>query len=545
MPARSFRVTGRIVDIEHRCIRGAEVEVAGGRIRRIRPCDAAAGPYLMPGFVDAHVHIESSMLTPPEFARAAVRHGTVAAVSDPHEIANVLGEAGVRFMLAAARRTPFVFCLGAPSCVPATPFETAGAVLDAAAVGRLLARPDVGYLAEMMNFPGVLQNDPEVMKKIAFAKKAGKPVDGHAPGLRGAAARQYASAGITTDHECLDAEEAEEKIRAGMKILLRHGSAASAFDAMLALLDRHPDACMLCSDDKHPQDLEAGHIDEMVRRAVAAGCDPMNVLRAACLNPVRHYGLPVGLLREGDRADFIVVDDWRQPRARRTYLAGRLVAEEGRTLLPEVALKPANRFRARPVKAAELRVPAEAGKHLRVIEARENALVTGERRMAPRVVRGQATCDPKRDLLKLVVINRYRPAAPAVAFVTGFGLRRGALATSVAHDSHNIIAVGASETALARAINAVIRAKGGLAVAGADGVRTLALPVAGLMSTKSCAVVARQYRSLEAVTRKLGASWHSPFMTLSFLALPVIPQLKLTDRGLFDTGPFAHVPLWA
>lgn len=545
MSARRFSVTGRVVDVLRGRVFGARVEVAAGCIRRVVPVAKARGPFLMPGFVDAHVHVESSMLTPPEFARAAVVHGTVAAVSDPHEIANVLGEAGVQFMLDTARRTPFHFCFGAPSCVPATPFETAGAVLDAEAVGRLLERPDIGYLAEMMNFPGVLNGDAEVMRKIAFARRVGKPVDGHAPGLTGEDARRYASAGISTDHECLSPAEAEDKIRAGMKILLRHGSAASGFETMVPLIDRHPEACMFCSDDKHPDDLVRSHIDGMVRTAMAAGCDPMKVLRVAGLNAVRHYGLAVGLLREGDCADFIVVDDWEEPLARQTYVRGELVAENGSSLLPQVRLRPVNQFHAHRVRAADVVVPVRARRRLRVIAAEENSLVTGAQTVSPTVAGRAVVADPARDLLKLVVVNRYRPAPPAVTFVTGFGLKRGALATSVAHDSHNLIAVGTSDDAIVRALNAVIAHRGGLAVVEGRHAKILPLPVAGLMSTASYRTVARDYAAMDAAAHALGSTWKAPFMTLSFLSLPVIPHLKLTDRGLFDVDRFAFTDLWA
>jgi adenine deaminase len=545
---RRRQIRGRVLDLHRGEVFPGVVEWAEGRITSVRRDAAVKEKHLiLPGFVDAHIHIESSLLPPSEFARLAVVHGTVATVSDPHEIANVLGEAGVRFMLADARRTPLKFNFGAPSCVPATTFETAGARLDVAAVKRLLRRRDVKYLAEVMNFPGVLAGDPALRAMMDAARAAGKPIDGHAPGLRGDAARAYAAAGPSTDHECFTPEEAHDKLAAGMRILIREGSAARNFAALAPLLRSHPDRVMFCCDDLHPDLLVRGHLDTIVRRALREGYDRFAVLRAACLYPVEHYKLNVGLLRPGDPADFIVVDGWRNFRVRRTYLDGVCVATGGRSRLPRLPVEPVNRFRARPRRAEDFAVAAPAGATLRVIEALNGQLVTRLVTRPARVVAGGAVADPARDLLKLTVVNRYAAGAPAaVGFVAGLGLREGALASSVAHDSHNIVAAGADDAALTAAVNAVIAARGGLAaVDGRGRVTVLPLPIAGLMATLDGRTTARRYTALDRLAKRLGSPLDAPFMTLSFLALLVIPDAKLSDRGLFSAAQWDFVPVVA
>jgi adenine deaminase len=478
----------------------------------------------------------------------AVVHGTVATVSDPHEIANVLGEAGVQFMLDDAARTPFKYCFGAPSCVPATAFETAGATLDADAVEKLLQHPAIGYLSEMMNFPGVLHADAMVMAKIAAAKRLGKPVDGHAPGLRGDDAQRYFAAGISTDHECFTLEEAREKAALGVKILIREGSAARNFDALWPLLNEYPDRVMFCSDDKHPDDLLKGHINKLVARALALGCDLFDTLRAACLHPVEHYRLPAGLLRPGDPADFIRVHDLTDMEVVETWINGQKVAEKGRTLLPRLETPAPNHFLAEAREADDFRLFHEFySPRLRVIRVFDGEIVTGEEEDSVAEMRaGQYLPEVSKDLLYITVLNRYtRSARPAMGFVRGFGLQCGALASSVAHDSHNIVAVGVSAEALVEVVNAVIAAKGGIAATdGAGDVRVLPLPIAGLMSDRDGRQLADDYGGLDAwVKSALGCVLRAPFMSLSFLALPVIPQLKMTDRGLFDVGKFDFVPV--
>jgi adenine deaminase len=538
------RYTGRIIELEGGRVFPGTLHVEDGRIRRVVEEPVPEETYLAPGFVDAHVHIESSLLVPSEFARMAVVHGTVATVSDPHEIANVLGVEGVEYMIRSGQTVPLKFFFGAPSCVPATPFETAGAVLDVAAVEALLDRPDILYLSEMMNFPAAIAGDPEVLRKVELALERGKPVDGHAPGLRGEGLRTYAARGISTDHESFALDEALEKIEAGMRIAIREGSAARNFDALAPLLGSHPERCFLCTDDLHADALLSGHINTVARRAIALGHDPLAVLRAASLNPVRHYGLPVGLLREGDPADFIELGDLTELPVVRTVIDGTVVAERGRSLIPRVPVTEPNRFDASPVEPERFRIPAE-GRTVQAIRALDRQLIT-ERELVPATTRdGLAVADPARDLLKLTVVNRYRDAAPALAFIRGFGLARGALASSVAHDSHNVVAVGATDDDLARAVNGVIESRGGLAVADGDGgVEMIPLPVAGLMSGEDGFEVARRYMALEEAARGLGSPLSSPFMTLSFMALLVIPALKLSDLGLFDGERFEFTGLF-
>ena len=533
----------RVVDLHARRILPAEVAVGDGRIEAIRPLDpdALVAPgLLLPGFVDAHVHVESSMLPPAEFARVAVRHGTVATVSDPHEIANVLGEAGLDFMLEDAARACMPIHFGVPSCVPATDFETAGDSLDSTAVARLLEDDRFRYLSEMMNWPGVLHGDPEVMAKIAAAKRLGKPVDGHAPGLRGEDAVRYAAAGITTDHECFSLEEARDKAKAGMKILIRAGSAARNLEAIWPILAEFPQLAMFSTDDAHPDDLLTGHLDRMVARCVAHGVDVFDVLRAACLNPVEHYGLDVGLLREGDRADFILVDDLVDFRVSRTWIEGRLVAEDGRCTVPGAAVATPNVFRDARFEPSDFEIEADApDARVRVIEAEDGELVTGESIATLATKDGVLQPAPADDVLLVAVCNRYTPAPPAVAFIRGFGLRRGAIASSVAHDSHQVIAVGTSPDAVATAVNAVFERRGGLVAVDGDRTAGLSLPIAGLMSDRPAEEVAAGYEAVSAVARDLGSTLQAPFMTLSFMALLVIPSLKLGDRGLFDGNAFA------
>jgi adenine deaminase len=534
----SFSVAANVVDIPNRRTYPAVVDVVAGRIARItHDSNTAHHTFLLPGFVDAHIHVESSMLPPAEFARLAAPRGTVATVSDPHEIANVLGVAGVRYMIDDARGVPFHFCFGAPSCVPATAFETAGATLDAAAVEQLLRDPAVGYLSEVMNVPGVLNGDPDLLAKIAAARRLNKPVDGHAPNLRGRDAQAYFAAGISTDHESVTYDEAHEKIGYGAHILIREGSAARNFDALRRLIDERPDRVMLCSDDKHPNDLvEHGHVDALVRRAVENGVDVMNVLRAACVNPVHHYRLPTGLLRVGDRADFIEVADLRSFHVLRTWVNGQLVARDGRSLIERSEPKILNRFVAREKHAEDFVVRAgDANAPRSTIGVTDGQLVTRHLRERAATVDDRAVPDPARDVLKVTVVNRYAPdAPPAVAFIKGFGLRRGAIASSVAHDSHNVVAVGTTDQDLCRAVNEIVRHRGGLTVVDGGRTDTLPLPIAGLMSDLDGHEVARRYADLDRRAKHLGSSLAAPFMTLSFMALLVIPELKISDRGLFD-----------
>jgi adenine deaminase len=547
MPVNSFTVTANVVDIPGRRTYAARVDVANRRIAAINATNEKPTNYLLPGFVDAHVHIESSMLVPSEFARAAVVHGTVATVSDPHEIGNVRGVTGVEYMLENAAQVPFKFNFGAPSCVPATTFETAGSEITVDEVANLLDDPRIRYLSEMMNFPGVLHGDSVCMAKVKAAHDRGKPVDGHAPGLRGEEAARYIAAGITTDHECFTKEEALDKLAARCKIAIREGSAARNFDALYTLLSEYPGMTMLCSDDKHPDELLAGHINVLVRRAVERGIDVYDALRAACITPVEHYGLNVGQLRVGDPADFIEVDSLREFNVLRTWIDGALVAERGRTFIPRVEPAVVNNFVPTKVSVKDIEVsaPADSRFKLQVIEALDGQLITNRLTFPVQVVNEAVHAQLDLDILKLVVVNRYYKAPPAIAFIKNFGLKRGAMASSVAHDSHNVIAVGADDADLAAAINLVMDARGGLSAAckTENVAEVLPLPVAGLMATGTCEEVGAAYAKLDKLVKRWGSSLRAPYMTLSFMALLVIPALKLSDRGLFDGAKFEFTDL--
>lgn len=539
----NIQLKGNIVDIAGKKIFEGAVTIRDGKIFQIEESGpAGTGPFILPGFVDSHVHVESSMLVPSEFARMAVVHGTVATISDPHEIANVCGMEGIRFMIENGKTVPFKFHFGAPSCVPATIFETAGAAIDATDVDALLAMPEINYLSEMMNFPGVLSGQEEVMKKIASARKYGKPVDGHAPGLRGEEAKKYIDAGISTDHECFTAEEALDKLQYGMKILIREGSAAKNFEALAPLLQDHHENMMFCSDDKHPDSLEAGHINRLCARAVARGIDVFKVLQAACLNPVYHYNMNVGLLKEGDPADCILIRDLKDFQVLETYINGVKVAEAGRSLIMTETSRTVNKFHGKAINPEDLRIPFKGQKEIHVIEALDGQLITNDLKMTPAVREEYMVSDPSRDLLKIVVVNRYKEAPVSKAFIKNMGLREGALASSVAHDSHNIVAVGTDDESISRAVNLVIREQGGISAVGRGKEMVLGLPVAGLMTNRDGYEVASLYTSMDQFVKKeLGSELGSPFMTLSFMALLVIPYLKLSDKGLFDGGKFCFI----
>ncbi len=538
-----MQISGRIVDVVGGEVFKGVITVEDRRIAAVERSNQVDDQVVLPGFVDAHVHIESSMLPPAEFARLAVVHGTVGTVSDPHEIANVVGTEGIEWMIENGAQVPFKFAFGAPPCVPATEFETAGARVTAAEIEELFGRPEIRYLSEMMNFPGVLHEDADVMAKIAVAKRHGRVIDGHAPGLRGADAARYASFGISTDHECFTEAEARDKIEAGMSIIIREGSAAKNFDALIGLMREFPDRMMFCSDDKHPNDLVVGHIDQLVRRAIRRGLDPIAVLRAASRNPVQHYSLPVGLLQPGDPADFIVADSLDDLTVLATYIDGDMVAYDGTSNIDRVEATAINRFAVKPIGVDDIRLPA-GGKIVRAIHVIPGQLVTEARIVDATVKDGAAISDPARDVLKVVVVNRYAPASPATAFVTGFGLTAGALASSVAHDCHNIVAVGATDEDLVASINAVIEAGGGVAASRGPVRRIVPLPIAGLMSLGDGYRVAEDYEALDHEVKRWGTTLPAPFMSLSFLALLVIPELKLSDRGLFDGKRFAFTDLW-
>lgn len=538
----TFSIKGNIVSITERRIFPGEVCVVDGLITEIKNCSTGDGlPYILPGFIDSHVHVESSMLIPSEFARLAVVHGTVATISDPHEIANVCGLDGVNYMIENGKQVPFKFNFGAPSCVPATNFETAGAYLDAEAVTDLLQRQEIKYLSEMMNFPGVLHKDPEVMKKIEASHAAGKPVDGHAPGLRGEQARQYIDAGISTDHECFTQDEALDKLKHGMKILIREGSAAKNFDALIDLLHHYPAQIMFCSDDKHPDSLVEGHINVLCARAVAKGIDLFNVLQAACINPIDHYKLDVGMLKPGHAADFIITSDLVNFNIEATYINGQCVASKGVSHIKSIEANAINNFTCTYKKEEDFIFLAKEKLNFEVIEALDGQLITNKLLMKLPVQQGIVQPCIEDDVLKIAVVNRYHNAPVAISWVKNFGLKKGAIASSVAHDSHNIIVVGVDDSSITKAVNAIIDMQGGVAVVHNTMCEQLALPVAGLMSQYDGYAVAQQYTALDKMAKELGATLSAPFMTLSFMALLVIPHLKLSDKGLFDGDAFQFI----
>lgn len=537
-------IRGQLVDIPNRRIYAAEINVENGSIRAIEPiADDKSLPFVMPGFIDAHVHVESSMLVPSEFARLAVVHGTVATVSDPHEIANVCGMEGVEFMIENGKQVPFHFYFGAPSCVPATTFETAGAEITANDIDDLLGREEICYLAEMMNWPGTVNRDPKVMEKIRIAQKHGKPIDGHAPGLMGDLAAKYISAGISTDHECFTYEEALGKIKLGMKIIIREGSAAKNFEALIDLMDQYAEFLMFCSDDKHPDNLALGHINQLAARAVAKGKDLFDILTATCLTPIWHYGLKVGQLQVNDPADFILVENLEQFKVLQTYIKGQLVAENGISLIKSVPVSAINNFHLGKKEPADFRILAKGSK-IRVIEALDGQLVTPEKMTEVKVLDGFAVSDPDRDILKMAVVNRYENSIPALAFITNFGLKSGAIASSVGHDSHNIIVVGVDDESICRAVNLLVATKGGISAVNGEKEMVLPLPVGGIMSDRDGYEVAGKYTALDQFAKSLGSRLQSPFMTLSFMALLVIPELKLSDKGLFDGKNFRFVDVF-
>ncbi|MEN9697230.1 MAG: adenine deaminase [Bacteroidota bacterium] len=541
--AQHFSLSGQYIDILKKNTYPATLIITNGVIENIVPCDNAPNQFILPGFIDSHVHVESSMLIPSSFAQLAVIHGTIGTISDPHEIANVCGVEGVHYMIENGKKVPFHFFFGAPSCVPATHFETAGAQIDSVQVTDLLNNKDIYYLSEMMNFPGVLFKDEEVMKKIAAAHKAGKPVDGHAPGLMGEQAKQYIQAGISTDHECFTLEEAVDKLSFGMKIIIREGSAAKNFEALYELLDDHPSMMMLCSDDKHPDSLLEGHINTLCARAVAKGIDLYNVLRAACVNPVLHYQLPTGLARIGDPANFIVVEDVKNFKVKQTYINGNLVAENGRSHIATISEKVINQFDAIHIQEKDIQLtkaeyPSNALGEVPVIEAIDGQLITHCHWIAPNMHENNLVSNTTQDILKMVVYNRYFNAPPKMAFIKNFGFQTGAIASTVAHDSHNIIAVGVDDASIVKAINLVIEQKGGISCVQGEQQKVLGLPVAGLMSTEDPNKVAAAYTEIDQMAKSLGSSLSAPFMTLSFMALLVIPHLKLSDKGLFDGDQF-------
>ena len=535
-------VQGNIVDIQNKRIFKGEIEIENDRIKEIREVNHTTDNYILPGFVDAHIHIESSMLVPSEFAKIAVTHGTVATVSDPHEIANVLGVKGVEFMIENGKKVPLKFNFGAPSCVPATSFENAGAIIDADDIKVMMENPDIKYLAEMMNYPGVLFDDADVLAKIQHAKNANKPIDGHAPGLRGNDVSKYIAAGISTDHECFSYDEALEKLQKGMKIIIREGSAAKNFEALIDLLPTHFENMMFCSDDKHPDDLLLGHINQLCARAIAKGMDVFKVLQVACINPVKHYNLDVGLLQKDDFADFIVVQDLQSFNVLETYINGELVAKNGESFVKHVDFEILNNFNTNFKKITDFEYHSASDK-INVIEALDGELITNKIEGDSLLIDGNLVSNIETDILKMTVVNRYQNTELAIAFIKNFGLKEGAIASSVGHDSHNIIAVGVSDEQICKAVNLIIKNRGGVCAVNENVEKIVPLPVAGIMSDKPAKEIGKAYAELDKMAKKMGSTLRAPYMSLSFMALLVIPSLKLSDKGLFDGHKFEFTSL--
>jgi len=534
------KVSGNLVDVLGEVIYPATIYIHEGKIVDIIKDNKKYNIFIIPGFIDAHIHIESSMLIPSEFARLAVTHGTIGAVCDPHEIANILGIEGIDYMIENGKSVNFKFYFGAPSCVPATVYETAGAELGIKEVEKLLKRKEIKFLGEVMNTPAVISGEFSIMEKINSALKYGKKIDGHAPGLKGKELKKYIATGISTDHECNTKEEALEKLKYGMKIMIREGSAAKNFDNLVPLIKDYPNDCMFCSDDKHPDDLVIGHINELVKRALKAGFDKMKVLKCASVNPVLHYGLDIGLLQKGDPADFVIIDNFEDFNILITYINGKIVAENGKSLLPQVKTKEINNFKAEKKEVSEFYLK-KLNEKIEVIEVIDGQLITDRLQTNPKIVDNKVVSDPIRDILKIVVVNRYQNLSPAIGFIKNFGLKKGAIASSVAHDSHNIIAVGVTDEDICRAVNLIIENKGGICVVYDKNEEILPLPIAGIMTYKDGYKVADEYSRLDKLVKSLGSTLNAPFMSLSFMALLVIPKLKLSDKGLFDAERFEFI----
>jgi len=533
-------ISGNILDVLNKKIYQGTLKINKGKITDIVRKKSTDNVFILPGFIDSHVHIESSMLTPSAFARVAVIHGTVAAVSDPHEIANVLGIEGIKYMLKDALNVPFKFYFGAPSCVPASCFETNGAIVDVNDIEELMKLDNIKYLSEVMNFPGVINNDPDIYKKILIAKKYSKPIDGHAPGLTGSRLEKYIKTGISTDHESCDMANALEKIAFGMKIQIREGSAVRNFNELIPLVDKHAPNCMFCTDDLHPDDLKKGHINKLVKRALDKGRKLMDVLTPACINPVLHYNLDVGLLQKGDNADFIVIDNLENFNIKKVFINGELVCENGLSMIKDIVPAIINNFNIKKRVVSDFKFPYKSG-NINVIKAMDSQIITEKLLIKPEIVNKEVISDIKRDILKIAIVNRYNEACVSLGFINNFGLKKGAIASSVAHDSHNIVAVGADDKSLCRAVNLIIENRGGLSVVSEKESMVLALPVAGLMSDSNYIDVSDKYIAIQNMVRSLGSSLKAPFMTLSFMALLVIPKIKISDLGLFDVEEFKFI----
>ncbi len=540
-----MKISGKIVDVVNSRIFNGIISIQDDKIVSVKQSTKEFSNYIIPGLIDSHVHIESSMLTPSQFSKLVVPRGTVAVVSDPHEIANVLGIDGVRYMIKDASETPLKCFFGAPSCVPATSFETSGAVISSEDIDILLKSDDIYFLSEMMNYPGVINDDIEVWEKLNTANRQGKRIDGHAPGIKGGELEKYAKGGITSDHECISVDEAIEKIKLGMIIQIREGSAAKNFNALYPLFENYPDHIMLCTDDSHPDEIiQYGHIDKIIKLGLQKGIDILKLLRAATLKPVQHYQLPVGLLQEGDSADFIIVDNLKEFNVLETYINGKKVSDVDTLYFDVPQSKPINNFNITTINSDLIKVDFKVDSSIRVIEAQDRELITDELLWTPLNSNGFIESNVSEDILKIVVVNRYKQSKPIIGFIKGIGLKDGAIACSVAHDSHNLIAVGVKDNDIVSALNDIIKHKGGISYALKDKSDCLPLEVGGLMTSRDGVHVAQTYHIFNQKAKELGSSLTAPFMTLSFMSLLVIPKLKIGDKGLFDVDQFAFTNMY-
>lgn len=538
-----MKICGNIVDVIKKKIYKGEITITNNKIT-IEEKNVAENNYIIPGFIDSHIHIESSMLTPLGFGEAALANGTIAAICDPHEIGNVLGVDGIEYMMQLGKKSNFNFHWAIPSCVPATFCETSGAVLGVTEIEELLQKDNVCALGEMMNFVGVLSNDKDVLDKINIAIKHKKQVDGHAPGLNKAQILNYAKAGISSDHEAVAIDEAITKIKAGIKIQIREGSAARNFDALWKLIPLHSDSVMFCSDDLHPDDMQEGHIKRLVKKALKNGCNIWDVLKVACLNPVEHYNLDLGLLQNNDSADFIIVDNLDDFNIEEIFVKGERVFEKNQKAKNIIPEKIINRFDRNSISLDSLKL-IDAGKDIQVIEVIDGELLTTRIIVSPKVENSEIVSDTENDILKVVVLSRYDNNPPAIGFIKNFNFKKGAIASSVAHDSHNIIAVGTNDEDLLNAINWIIENKGGIVTCSENDLNGFPLPVAGLMSVENVETAAKAYQKLNKKIIDFGCKLKAPFMTLSFMTLLVIPEIKIGDKGLFDVNTFSPISVFA
>ena len=566
-----MKFTAYILDVLTESIYPARITIEDGIFKEIDPIAVTeetridVDGLLVPGFIDAHIHIESSMLTPQQFAKMAVRHGTTTAVCDPHEIANVSGIEGIEFMIDNASRVPFNFYFTAPSCVPATAFETSGATLDVEDIEYLLSKDEVVGLAEMMNFPGVINGDEEVLAKLRLARKYGKPIDGHAPLVTGRDLDKYIAQHIVTDHECSNFAEAMEKKQKGMKIMVRDGSSAKNMEALFdfseklnhlkkqdgfsiiptEIIERRlhsPIFDFIVSDDKHPNDLIEGHLDNSIKKASKLGIDIIQAIEMVTVNPANHFNLDGGVIVTGAKADFVVIDNLHDFNVLETYVDGECVFDGENVLFDVEEVEVENSVNACEKTAEDFDVYFDGDEcEVNVIECFNGELLTNKTTAKLKCRDGKVQSDIYQDVLKIAVVERYGSNSISNAFIKGFNLKKGAIASSVAHDSHNIIVVGYDSEMMARAVNTIIDNGGGFAVVSEDFEDSLSLPIAGLMSNEDAYVIAEKLNTLHKMVKALGCSLDAPFMTMAFMALLVIPSLKISDMGLFDGDNFEFV----